>query len=208
MIKNIIFDFGGVIIDIDPQSVATELAGMGYENIIGLHQFLLKENAYVRIETGDLSPEGFREMIRNFLEKPITDEQIDLAWNAIIKDIPPERIHLLETLRPNYRLFLLSNSNPIHYEHYNRYIKSHFGYPGLDSLFERAYYSFRLGMYKPDPEIFRFVLNDSRLVPGETLFIDDNRKNAEAATAMGILGWHLDDSKDVTDLFTGGKFNY
>lgn len=205
MIRNIIFDFGGVIINIDPQSVLNELNKQGHDNLPELHQHLLFNNAYVRLETGELSPAGFREMIRSRLGKPATDRQIDQAWNAIIKDIPHERIRMLEKARKEYGVYLLSNTNPIHYDHYNHYIRENFGYQLLDDLFDKAYYSFRLQLYKPDTRIFDHVVGDAGITPGETLFIDDNPENVKAAVRIGLKGIHLADGMEVTNLFSGGK---
>jgi putative hydrolase of the HAD superfamily len=205
MIKNILFDFGGVIINIDPMSVIHELSQMGVDDGMKLHQELLKENAYVRLETNELSPGGFRDLVRKFTGKSFSDNEIDHAWNTIIKDIPMERVELIERLKKKYRVYLLSNSNSIHYDYYNRYVRENFGHDSLDAIFDRAWYSFRMGLYKPDPEIFLRVLNEGGMVAEETLFIDDNLKNVEAARTVGLKGYHLKDGEDVVDIFEDGR---
>lgn len=208
VMRNIIFDFGGVIINIDPLAVAGELGRMGMApedgGITGLHEHLLEQNAYMRFETGKMSPLEFREAIREYVKKPLTDRQIDAAWNAIIRDIPPDRIRLLENLRKDHRIFLLSNTNPIHFDFYNDYIRITYGYPSVAALFERAYYSFQLGLYKPDPGIFQLVLRDSELVPGDTLYIDDSSANCDIARKTGMKAIHLAGGMEVTELFASG----
>jgi len=208
MIKNILFDFGGVIINIDPPSVMHELVTMGLKDPYALHEKLLAENAYVRLETNALAPAEFRHMIRDFSGLDLTDEQIDRAWNTIIKDIPNERIELIERLKKEHKVYLLSNSNSIHYDYYNHYVKERFGYESLDAIFDRAWYSFRMGLYKPDPEIFRTVLREGGMDAGETLFIDDMEKNVEAAKEVGLKGYHLADGMDVVEAFKILNFEF
>jgi putative hydrolase of the HAD superfamily len=205
MIRNILFDFGGVIIDIDPPSVIYELMKMGVTNGLELHQHLSGHDAYVKLEKNEISPEGFRGLIRDFTKLPLTDAQIDHAWNTIIKDIPPARVELIKRLRKKYGVYLLSNTNAIHYEYYNLYVKKHFGYDRLDDLFDRAWYSFQMGLFKPDPEIFRRVLHEGGLVAEETVFIDDLATNVAAAESVGLKGYHLKEGEDVVEVFEKGR---
>ena len=200
MIKNIIFDFGGVIIPVDPLAFAAGLMDLGCKDILSLHEHFSREQVYVRFEKGELSPEEFRQMLRNRLSQPATDEQIDRTWNLILGEIPPHRVRFLEALKSRYRTFLLSNTNKIHYDHYQGQFCKTYGYPSLDSLFEKAYYSFQLRLYKPDPAIFEFVLNDSGLKPEETIFIDDFHTNVEAAGKLGLQTIHLVDGMEVADV--------
>jgi putative hydrolase of the HAD superfamily len=205
MIKNILFDFGGVIINIDPLSVVHELAKMGVDNGLELHHKLSERNAFVRLEKSEISPAEFRDMVREFSGKDLTDQQIDTAWNSIIKEIPTYRIEEIERLKKNYGVYLLSNSNSIHYDYYSQYVSEKFGYESLDAIFDRAWYSFRMGLYKPDPEIFRKVLEEGNLVADETVFIDDMERNVEAAIQVGLKGYHLKEGEDVVDIFTAGR---
>jgi putative hydrolase of the HAD superfamily len=173
-----------------------------------LYQQLAGQEVFVRFEKGEITPAGFRELIREHTGKDLSDGQIDAAWNSIIKDIPTYRIELIERLKKNYRVFLLSNSNSIHYDYYNRYVRESFGYESLDVIFDRAWYSFRMGLYKPDPEIFKRVLKEGGLVAEETLFIDDMERNVEAAKDVGLHGYHLKAGEDVTAIFKDGKLQY
>jgi putative hydrolase of the HAD superfamily len=200
VIKNIIFDFGGVIIPVDPMAFAGGMMNLGCKDIAALHERFIRDEVYSRFEKDEISPEEFRMMLRNGLTHPVSDELLDRAWNLIIGEVPPHRVAYLEGLRPKYRTFLLSNTNKIHYDYYQQQFSQRFGYQSLDGLFEKAYYSFQLGLYKPDPVIFEFVINDSGLVPEETLFIDDYLSNVEVARQCGLQAIHLGNGKDVTEV--------
>ncbi|NTV84766.1 MAG: HAD family phosphatase [Bacteroidales bacterium] len=169
-----------------------------------MHESLLKGDVYARFEKGDLRPDEFRMMLRTEIKVPVTDEKLDQAWNLILGEIPAHRVRFLEGLKTNYRTFLLSNTNKIHYDHYQEQFRKTYGYPSLDSLFEKAYYSFQLKLYKPDPAIFEFVLNDKGLNPEETLFIDDFQVNIEAAKKLGLQVIHLVDGMEVSGISLKG----
>ena len=156
-----------------------------------------------QIETGAITPQHFRDELRRFFRKPVTDEQLDDAWNAMLLDIPEPRIRLLESLRNDYRIFLLSNSNEIHYMKFLERFRKQSGYADFDALFEKAYFSFLIGLRKPSPEIFSHVLNESMLEPSETLFIDDTLMHVEGAVKAGIHACHLalDEGEEITRLF-------
>ena len=204
-IHNIIFDFGGVIINIDPNRIGTILTQKGVDNLLELHEHLFSKDIYKRLETGHVSPQQFRDEIKSILSINVSNEDIDEAWNAIILDIPPERVRLLESIRNNYNTYLLSNTNSIHFDFYNQYFARTFGYTGLSDLFEKAYFSHEMGLRKPNPEIFRVVLADAGLTPEKTLFIDDNAENVKVANDVGIQGHHLNDGTELTSLFKDDK---
>jgi len=205
-IRNIIFDFGGVICDLDidltkkkfnefgppkdSANVTPEEAGKAFGLLVEA------------LETGRISPTGFRNSIRDHYLRPPSDRTIDDAWNALLGDIPEHRIRLLEKIRGNYRIFLLSNSNKIHYDHYLKRFNEKFGYEDFDAVFEKAWFSFNIGMKKPDREIFEFVLAQHNIAPNETLFIDDTIMHVEGAAATGIVGYHLKPGEDISALFT------
>ena len=200
-IKNIIFDFGEVIINIDPSAVRKRMAGKGVHNVEELHARLLKDNMYDKLETGAISPDEFRTAIKNIVDVPVSDADIDDAWNAMILDIPRERMKFMTRLKSKYNLYLLSNTNAIHWEYYDRYFQDTYDYPSLSTFFSRAWYSYLMGVRKPDPEIFRMALKDEQLVPSETIFIDDLEENVDAAARLGIIPCHLPEGKEIMDLF-------
>ena len=202
-IKNIIFDFGGVICNIDVTLTEKAFMDLGLTNYDTGRSIADSAGLFEGIETGTISSRQFRDGLKPLFSNPVTDEQIDTAWNALLLDIPGPHIRMLEALQKNYRIFLLSNTTEIHYLKYLDDFRNKFGYAGFDALFEKAYFSFQLGLKKPSQEIFRHVLQQSRLNPSETLFIDDTLRHVEGARKAGINGYHLAIGKGehILDLF-------
>ncbi|WP_299823544.1 HAD family phosphatase [uncultured Pontibacter sp.] len=201
-IKNIIFDLGGVIINIDYKKSIDELQKLCKDDC--QVQYSQKEQSHLfdLFETGESSPEDFRNNLRETYQmRDVTDEQIDQAWNAMLLDIPQERIDLLRELSKKYRIFLLSNTNAIHLEAFNQIVAHSFSIPSLDSLFEEAYYSHLVGKRKPDAAIFEMILNSHNLAKDETLFIDDSIQHIESARAVGIQTLHLQPPLTINEFF-------
>ncbi|MFA6949737.1 MAG: HAD family phosphatase [Lentimicrobiaceae bacterium] len=198
-IKNIIFDFGRVLLNINPQLTMTGLAQLGY---LLQHEKAGKkdDDVVVQLEMGLILPSEFKTEVISLLKDGVTEEEVIHAWNAMLLDFPQERVSLLKRLKKDYKLYLLSNSNLIHYDYYTRTFLDRYGFE-LSTLFEKEWYSFNLGMIKPDPEIFSFVLTDGELNPSETFFIDDTLVNVEAASRFGIRTYHLTSDVDITELF-------
>lgn len=119
------------------------------------------------------------------------DEVIDTAWNTVLLDLPVERIERIRELQATYRLFLLSNTSPIHIRQANN-VLTQLNQPTLEQLFERVFYSYEVRMAKPSPDIYRHVLTEANLVAGETAFFDDNAANIRAAAALGIQAIHVE----------------
>jgi glucose-1-phosphatase len=204
-IQNIIFDFGGVVLDIDPSMTLRELENLGIENTEVFMTDNFQENVINKFERGIITPEQFRQKVREALEAELTDQEIDEAWNALLLDIPKERIAVLEAAKENYRMFLLSNSNEIHYDVYVRDLQLRFGYREFDQLFDKSYFSFDLHLSKPNPEIFEFVINQHQLVPEETLFIDDTLEHILAARKLGLKTYHLQKPERLRDFIIDGR---
>ncbi len=204
-IKNIIFDFGGVILDIDPQLTVDEFVKLGFANFDKLVLPSFSEEIIGKFERGILTPELFREKLKAYLELDVTDQEIDEAWNSLLYDIPSERIEVIEKVKNNYGIYLLSNSNEIHYDLFVRDLQLRFGYREFDELFDKAYFSFDLHMMKPNPEVYEFVLNQHGLVPEETLFIDDKSENIDAAKKLGLKTYQLSKPERIRDIFVNGK---
>jgi putative hydrolase of the HAD superfamily len=204
-IKNIIFDFGGVICDLDIQRSVEKFKEFGLPKAEFSTDPEEQDRRFERLvstyETGLITSRQFRDAIRNHYQVPPSDEAIDDAWNALLLRIPEPRIRLLEEIKKNYRIFLLSNSNEIHYLKYLEDLQQHYGYRDFDALFEKSYFSYRLHLKKPDPAIFLWVLNENKLDPAETLFIDDTLMHIEAAIELGITGYHLREGEELIHLF-------
>jgi putative hydrolase of the HAD superfamily len=199
-IKNIIFDFGGVICNIDAKLTEQAFRELGFSSFDKKSSVTETSGLFEKFETGSLSPQQFRDAIRTHLHAALTDRQIDTAWNALLLDMPAERISLLETVRKNYRIFLLSNSNQIHYDCYVARFSRQYGYTDFDELFEKAWFSFRIGLKKPHEVIFDYVTEHSNLEPSETLFIDDTLMHVEGALRAGLHAHHLDLSNNQSIL--------
>lgn len=203
-IKNIIFDFGGVILDIDPQLTIEAFAKLGFNDFEKVMTPEFKDDIIGKFERGILTPEIFRKKLKDFLGIKVTDQKLDDAWNSLLFDIPGERIKIIEKVKDNYNIFLLSNSNEIHYDLFVRDLQLRFGYREFDELFHKAYFSFDLHLLKPDPDIYEFVINQHGLNPAETLFIDDNMDNIEAAKKVGLLTYKLEKPTRIRDIFKNG----
>jgi putative hydrolase of the HAD superfamily len=199
MIKNIIFDLGVVLLDIDFQKTMTAFKNLGISNIDEIFSGYTQSGFFDEFEKGLISPTEFREEIRKFLYAQVSDEQIDAAWNAMILEFPIDRINFVIGCRNNYRTFLLSNTNAIHFPIYNKLINNNFKINDLSDLFEKAYYSYRLDLRKPDKEIFELVINENSLIPAETLFIDDSAQHIATAASLGIKTFHFTPTASLKD---------
>jgi glucose-1-phosphatase len=190
-IRNIIFDLGGVILNIDPQLTVQGFRNMGWIDFYTDSNKSLAKELFFQLEKGDSSPGVFRDAVRAMINKPVDDQTIDKAWTAMVLDIPADRIRYLEKLKNNYRLFLLSNTNEIHRLKFHADFENEYGYSFYD-LFERNFYSHEMGMRKPNREIYDQALKVAGLKVEETLFIDDIEENTEAAKAVGMRVLHID----------------
>ncbi|NOX87019.1 MAG: HAD family phosphatase [Chlorobi bacterium] len=203
-IEAIIFDFGGVILDIDPKLTMKEFEKLGARKLNKDQTREFVEKIVAKFERGIFTPEVFRTKIKEFLKFEADDNQIDDAWNALLYDIPAERIRVIEQVRNNYRIFLLSNSNEVHYDLYVRDLQLRFGYREFDELFEKSYFSFDTHLSKPNPEAFEFIINQEELTPSKTLFIDDRENNIKAASSLGLRTYLLKPPERIRDIFKDG----
>ncbi|WMJ75114.1 HAD family phosphatase [Cytophagaceae bacterium ABcell3] len=204
-IKNIIFDLGGVIINIDFDVTFQAIADMcqcSAQEVIVKFEALNIIPAY---ETGQISDAEFRNLVRKEFYENLTDQQIDKAWNALLMDIPKERLELLKVLRKNYRTFLLSNTNAVHIQGVNEILYNTSGEKDFYQMFDKVYYSYEIGMRKPDPEIYDFVLEQEGLDCSETLFLDDNIDNVNSALKKGIHSVVVKAPRDILEILKNAK---
>ncbi|MEO6282443.1 MAG: HAD family phosphatase [Dyadobacter sp.] len=191
-IKNIIFDLGDVILNIDVPIASKSFATLSGKEQIEILSIFKENNLFRQFETGKLDEAGFRNYIRELLGfSDLSDEAIDTAWNSLLLDLPPERVTLLQKLAENYRLFLLSNTSSIHITQVNKILEASTGIEKLDDLFETVFLSYEMGLMKPDAQIYLNVLEQAGLKAGETLFLDDNLDNINAASKLGIETIHV-----------------
>ena len=204
-IETIIFDFGGVILDIDPQLTMDEFAKLGARKLDADQTQNLINNIIRKFEKGIFTPEVFRNKMREYLQiENATDQEFDDAWNALLFDIPAKRLKAIEKSKDHYNIYLLSNSNEIHYDLYVRDLQLRFGYREFDELFHKAYFSFDLHMAKPDSEIFEFVIHQHNLDRAKTLFIDDTDENLLTAHKLGLSTYKMQKPEKVRHLFKDG----
>jgi glucose-1-phosphatase len=200
-IKNIIFDLGGVILNLDVNRTFRQFADLSDKTIEQLKSEAGSAPFFNDYEKGLIADKQFRAEVRRFLKTSSSDEQIDAAWNAMLLDLPLARIHLLSKVASRFRIFLLSNTNNIHLQCFSKIVKDTTGVSSLDSLFERSYYSHLLAMRKPDSEIYAHVLKDNQLQANETLFLDDNLANLHGAEVLGIQTFHVQNPELIFPLF-------
>jgi putative hydrolase of the HAD superfamily len=205
MIRNIIFDLGGVILNLDPPATRKAFEALGLIDFEKQFTTSRQTGLFDDFDCGRISENQFRDHLKKFLPANVRDEAIDAAWNAMLLDLPKERLALLEALGKKYRLFLLSNTNEIHVTAFSAYLQKEFGFNDFSAYFERWYYSCRIGKRKPDAETFQFVLNENGLLAEETLFIDDSPQHVEGAKKAGIHGLLLSPDKTISDLFENSK---
>lgn len=184
--KAVIFDFGNVIINIEFQRIYQTFAKFTSKSPAYIEKKITEDQIFRRYESGQFTDEEFREVIRQTLGFPLSDHEVDTAWNAILLDIPSDRIDLIHNIRQKYPVYLLSNTNNIHITASNNYLKKAHGINNLDLLFDKLYLSYEMGLWKPDAEIYREVLRANRLQPNEVIFFDDNHHNIESAKAIGM----------------------
>ncbi len=199
--KNIIFDLGGVILNIDYDLSVQAFRKLGLDNFQEHFSQAQQKHLFDEYEKGLITSNEFRSELLKHFDGSVSIADIDNAWNALLLDLPKERLDVLLSAKNNHRTFLLSNTNEIHIDEFNRYLKREFDLNNLKSFFEKAYLSYEIGMRKPDLEIFQFVLDQNGLLPEETLFIDDSKQHIDAAQTLGINTYWLTNGKTIVDLF-------
>ena len=201
-IRNIVFDLGNVVINIDPDLTLQKFRYMGVTNFDEMYSMMRQMDVFDRLDTGKITLSEFRQAIRDFVQVNLDDVQIDEAWCAMLLDFPEENAELLRRLRiEGYKLFLLSNTNEMHINYYTEYLKQQFGRDLLAELFDHAFYSHEIGYRKPNRDAFEYVLKAERLKPAETLFIDDLEHNVIGARQTGIQAYHHLKGDRLVDLF-------
>jgi len=198
-IKNLIFDLGGVILDLSVDQTLqafSALCGLDKQKVTELYY---ASKGFEIYEMGMMNDEDFRSFVREVYAVSCSDQELDACWLAMLRGIPVNKLELLERLKNSYRVFLLSNTNNIHLEHINKTMVT--GNTSLDPFFHRAYYSHIMKKRKPNADIFQQVLEENALVAEETLFLDDNLANLEGARSLGIKTLHVSHPDIVLEYF-------
>jgi glucose-1-phosphatase len=186
ILKNIIFDLGVVLINIDYKKTEKAFINLGFQNFSEMYNQFSANEIFEKLETGNISNADFYAIIMKLSKQPITETQIEDAWNEILLDWRIESVAYLKKLSESYNLYLLSNTNAIHQAAFFKSLKNQTGITDLNSFFTKAYYSHEVHLRKPNTDIFEFVLKDASILAKETLFIDDSYNNIDTAKAMGF----------------------
>ncbi len=189
--KNLIFDIGDVIVDIDYLVTIAEFQKLSQVDFSEIVSYNKQSHIFDLFETGKVTAQQFRDELKQFLKPGTSDEQITTAWNSILIHYPEKKIALLKDLKQRYKTFALSNINEIHVDSINVAARAQFAVDSFSVFFHHAYYSNEVGFRKPDKEIYEFVLQKENLIPGETFFVDDKAENVEAAKKLGIQAFQL-----------------
>ena len=198
-IKSIIFDLGAVLLNISYQKTIEEFDKLGIKNSSTFYSKKLQTNIFNLLETGEISESDFIKEIQKQCTEA-TNTQILYAWNAMILDLPLRRVELLKQLKKDFNLYLLSNTNSIHMTEFeNKLGKKQ--YKEFYQLFDKVYYSHKIGHRKPNAEAFKLIIEENNLIAEEILFIDDSPQHIDGAKKLGIKTYHLLDNEDVISLF-------
>jgi HAD superfamily hydrolase (TIGR01549 family) len=199
-IKNIIFDLGGVFIDINYQKTEVAFINAGITNFNELYNQHRASSVFEDLETGKISASFFYNELRNISKTQISDTAIKSAWNAMLGDFLLKEIDWLASIKNKYRLFLYSNTNQIHYEAFTRLFQQETGNSNFDDYFIKAYYSHMFGLRKPYAASYQKILEEQKILAAETLFIDDTLVNIEGAKNAGLQTLHLVPPLKVSEL--------
>ena len=197
--KNIIFDLGGVILNIDVRKTQKAFTSLGVKNIEEVFRMGHVESFFKSYEVGAIDDSQFINSIQKAAGIQVAAEIVVEAWNALLLDFPPERINFIKELKSKYRLFLLSNTSALHHVRFHEIFNEEFG-GSLDDLFDKAYYSHIIKLHKPNTAAYQLIVDENGLTPGETLFIDDSAANVEGAEKAGLKALHLSNGKTILDL--------
>ena len=199
-IRNIIFDLGGVLLNIDPKKTIEAFGKLGMKQLVGDKGLSYDHEIFYQMEQGKITPEEFRNGVRQLLPKEVSDDEIDAAWTAMLLDFPAIRVGLVKNLRKDFKIYLFSNTNAIHVAKYHSIFRNQHGFE-VSTLFEKDFYSNEIGYRKPSTESYQEIIRLSGINPAESLFIDDSLQNVESAMASGLKGFWLEPGQTVENLF-------
>lgn len=197
--KAIIFDLGAVILNINYQNTIDEFTKLGVNNAATFYSKKVQTNLFNQIETGMISSDEFLKALQKET-KNANINQVEKAWNAMLLDLPEERVHLIKKLKNNHTIYLLSNTNAIHIDAFKKQLGNK-KWLAFCKLFDKMYLSHELGLRKPDVKIFEYILKEQKLKAEEVFFIDDSPQHIASAKKIGIHCHHLLDDENIITLF-------
>ena len=207
-IKNIIFDLGGVVLNLDFSKTQNAFVNLGVTNFDEYYSKAKQAGVFDLFETGKITEFEFCDELRNITKLNLSNDEIITAWNAMLLDFPLVRKDLLLTIKNHFNTSLLSNTNVTHVKAFNKIIKREITEDSLNPLFHACYFSNEIGFRKPNANAFEYVLSQNNYKAEETLFLDDSIQHIEGASKLGIKAIHIQD-KPIEELFSDflTKFN-
>ena len=199
-IKNVVFDLGGVLINLDFDNCLNAFRKSGFRDIEKQACEFWGKGFFSQFELGEISPEEFRKAIRKEVSEALSDHEIDDMWNLMLLDIPREKLDLLLKLREHYMVYLLSNTNRIHWDYACEQMFCYRGFR-VNDFFEDIFLSFEMHKAKPEKDIYEQMMKEANILPEETFFIDDSAINCQAAISLGIQSYHYHIGEDLSSLF-------
>ncbi len=199
-IRNIIFDLGGVLLNIDPKKTIEAFGELGMEQMVGDKGHTYDHEIFYQMEQGHISSDEFRNGVLKLLPNPVSYEAIDGAWTAMLLDFPAIRVQLVKNLRKHYNIYLFSNTNAIHVDKFHFNFRQQHDFE-VTSLFDIDFYSNEIGYRKPSAESYHEIIRRAGINPAESLFIDDSYPNIEGAALAGIKGYWLEPGQKVEEIF-------
>ena len=201
-IKNIVFDLGNVLLDLNLDKTETAFRELLQEEFENAYLKYESNRLFERLEVGRISPFEFVNGMRSAAEVPITDDEVIDGWNALLGEMPKSRIDFLKEMGKKYNIYLLSNTNAIHMMWLDEYLKEHYQMSIQDftQLFKKHYFSFQLQMRKPDADIYKHLIEDSGINPAESLFVDDREDNIKTARACGFQTYLHDPRMNIASV--------
>lgn len=199
-VDSIIFDLGGVILNIDYELTSQAFKAIGFKEFDVFYSQKEQSRLFDLFEIGAMDSHQFlTELSTHVSDASISD--LKNAWNAMLLDLPKHRLEIIQELKKGFGVYLLSNTNEIHEKAFIEIVEREFGYNALETVFDKVYLSHRIGYRKPNADCFRYVITDAQLDPDRTLFIDDSIQHVHGARALGIKEFHLEKGKDISQIF-------
>lgn len=198
----IIFDLGGVVLNIDYQKTADAFTALGLKSFDKIYSKAQQTDLFDLFETGRMSAQHFINHVLTFLPQGTSANQVVAAWNSMLLDFSPEKMDFLKELKSRKRTFLLSNTNEIHVRAFTRKLREQTGEKSLNAFFEQVYFSNEIGKRKPHPETFSYICQSNGLIPEKTLFIDDSVQHIDGAKAIGLQTYLVQTNDSFVNLFT------
>lgn len=200
-INAIIFDLGGVLLDINYWLTIEAFNNLGCSDFESIYTQQKQSQLFDDFETGKVSSETFRKSLQKQMQFSISNVEFDNAWNKMLLQLPEQRIELLEKLNKKFSLFLLSNTNEIHIKAFKKIISSSIGYERFENCFKKVYFSSEIGNRKPNASCFEMVLSENKLSAAKTLFIDDSIQHVEGAYKIGIKTLLIESGEELVSIF-------